>query len=65
VLSISERYNSRQWILSNINNLTEEKRNQKQAGLEVKTLPVTFALAQLEVNITNISNTPNNPSKEQ
>ncbi|WP_413683841.1 tetratricopeptide repeat protein [Prochlorococcus sp. MIT 1011] len=42
--------------------MTEAKRNQKQAGSEVKTFPVPFALEELKENITI---TTNNPSKEQ
>ena len=52
-------------ILSKTNNVIEEKRNLKQAGSEVKTFPVQFALEEINGNITINSTTSNKPSKEQ
>ena len=45
--------------------MTEEKRNQKQAGVEVKTFTVPFALGEIKENITITTNTSSKPSKEK
>ena len=39
------------------NNLTEEKSNQQQAGFEVKTFPVPFAVNEIKENIPINTNT--------
>ena len=45
--------------------MTKAKRNKKQAGSEVKTFPVPFALGVNQENITINTNTPSKPSKEE
>ena len=52
-------------MLFKTNNLTEGKRNHKQADPEVKTFPVPFAFTEKQENISISTNTPSNPSKEE
>ncbi len=47
------------------NNLDKKKRKQKQAGFEVKTFPVAFALETIKENLSIYTNNPSPPSKEQ
>ena len=45
--------------------MTEEKKNHKQAGYQVKTFPVPFDLREIKENITINTNSPSKLSKEQ
>ena len=47
------------------NNLTERKRDQKQAEFEVEIFPVPFTSEGHQENIIIITNSPKKPSKEQ
>ena len=51
--------------VSTFYNLTEGKRNQKQAGSEVKTFTVSFALGEIKDNITLNTNNKSKYSNEQ
>ena len=46
-------------------NVTEEKRNQKPAGSEVKTFSVPYSLDEIKENITIVNNDSSKSSKEQ
>ncbi|WP_269606536.1 tetratricopeptide repeat protein [Prochlorococcus marinus] len=45
--------------------MTEERKNQKKAGFEVKTFPVPFELGERKKNISINFNTPSKPSSER
>ena len=45
--------------------MIKRKTDQKEAGIEVKTFPVPFALVEKKENISINTNTPSKPSKEQ
>ena len=45
--------------------MTDWKRNQKQAGFEVKIFQVPFASGEIKENFTVYTNTPFKPSKEE
>ena len=45
--------------------MTEGKRNQKQKGFKVTTVPMPFALGEIQENITINTNTFSKPTKEQ